>query len=88
MTASAKRSASSRAKGLLDALEASFRDALRTPEGTADAGWGPLDRSRSSLKVVGPVGASPTETKKAWQPREVHGSRSRILIRENSCDPW
>src|SRR5713101_6275541 len=37
MTTSAKRrSTPLRAKGLLDALEASFRDALRTPEGTAE----------------------------------------------------
>lgn len=36
MTTSKRRSAPPRAKGLLDALEASFLEALRTPEGTAE----------------------------------------------------
>ena len=68
MTTSAKRrSTSSRAKGLLDALEASFRDALRTPEGMAepvallwadaDGQWQPLiTRLRAVLPHVYTLG--------------------------------
>lgn len=74
MTGSAKRRSSPpRAKGLLDALEASFNEALRTPEGTADpvallwtdaeGQWKPLlARLRSALPHVFTLGAyQPTE---------------------------
>ncbi len=47
MTTSKRRSAPPRAKGLLDALETSFVEALRTPEGTAEPVallWADADR--------------------------------------------
>src|SRR5713101_8367971 len=69
MTTSAKRrSVSPHVKGLFDALEASFNEALRTPEGTAepaallwtgtDGQWQPLlARLRTALPQVYTLGA-------------------------------
>ena len=52
MTTSKRRSSPPRAKGLLEALELSFQDALRTPEGTAEPVallWADTDRQWADL---------------------------------------
>jgi len=81
MTTSKRRSVPPRAKGFLDALETSFIEALRTPEGTAERVallWTDADRQRVGLMArVQALPASSTRTSIERAPEAANDQRTK-----------